>query len=320
MSIQTELTRISNAKAIIRNKLIALGLIGQGETPKIEVLASKIGGTDGSGGIPVYDTISASVKEGETYTIHQGYHMGGTVAGVSGGGNYNLQTKSVTPSKSSQTVSSDDGYYGLSSVTVNAIPAAYQDVTSVTATADDVLSTKIIVESDGSITAGTMVNNGAVSKTLTTSSTSYTVPKGYHSGLGKVNINVQSKTQSPGAEDVTVSPDANYLLSSVTISGDTNLKASNIITGTSIFGVAGTYTKTGAGETAVNAATMLTGRVGWANGTKISGSMANRGSLSATITGLGTVAGDDTYTIAAGYYSGGSVSLTSDILTQLEQI
>ena len=74
------------------------------------------------------------------------------------------------------------------------------------------------------------------------------------------------------------------------------------------------------GKTAVTAAQMLTGYQGWVNGTKITGTMANNGQISATITGLGSVTGDTQYTIPAGYTTGGTVSLTNDIETALAAI
>ena len=74
------------------------------------------------------------------------------------------------------------------------------------------------------------------------------------------------------------------------------------------------------GKTAVTAAQMLTGYQGWVSGTKITGTMANNGQISATITGLGSVTGDTQYTIPAGYTTGGTVSLTNDIETALAAI
>ena len=56
------------------------------------------------------------------------------------------------------------------------------------------------------------------------------------------------------------------------------------------------------------------------SGTKITGTMANNGQISATITGLGSVTGDTQYTIPAGYTTGGTVSLTNDIETALAAI
>ena len=181
MSTATEISRIQSARNKIRAKLVALGLVSN--TAKIDTLATAVEGIEDRG------AVSAQVKEGATYTIPKGYHNGnGTVSGVGGGGNYTLQNKSVTPTKAQQNVTPDDGYYGLSGVTVNAIPDAYQDVSDVTAAAADVLANKIIVTEEGPVT-GTMVNNGAVNASIDgLEVTSYTVPKGYHNGSGKVTL------------------------------------------------------------------------------------------------------------------------------------
>ena len=95
---------------------------------------------------------------------------------------------------------------------------------------------------DGVKYTGTMNNRGAVNQTLNTSKTSYVIPEGYHNGQGKVSITTQTKTASnPGQSNTTVTPDSGKLLSSVTVPGDSDLKAENIKKGTNIFGVAGTY-------------------------------------------------------------------------------
>ena len=62
------------------------------------------------------------------------------------------------------------------------------------------------------------------------------------------------------------------------------------------------------------------GKTAYVGGTKITGTMANNGQISATITGLGSVTGDTQYTIPAGYTTGGTVSLTNDIETALAAI
>ena len=114
---------------------------------------------------------------------------------MAGGGSYNLQSKTATPTKSQQQITADQGYYGLSDITINAIPAIYQDVSSVTAVAADVLANKIIVESDGSVTPGTMPNIGSVSATIDgLTTTSYTVPAGKHSGSGTVSLDNSIET------------------------------------------------------------------------------------------------------------------------------
>lgn len=176
MTISNEITRLQDARNVLREKAVELGIAQN--NAKIDALANAYNGITDNG------AVSATVKEGDTYTIPKGYHNGsGTVSGVKGGGNYSLQSKSITPTKNQQNVTPDSGYYGLSDVTVAAIPVQYQDVTDVTATAEDVLANKVIVTANGTVTAGTMPNNGALSLTFDPlTQNSVTIPAGYTSG------------------------------------------------------------------------------------------------------------------------------------------
>lgn len=293
MSTQTEITRLQTARNTIRTKMVALGL--GTSTDKLDALATEINGIKNNG------AVDANVKEGESYTIPAGYHNGsGTVKGVSGGGNYNLQTKTVTPTKEQQAVSPDAGYYGLSSVTVGAIPENYQDVSNTTAEEADVLANKVFVGADGAQKAGTMPNNGAVEKTLdaSTGNQSYTVAKGYHSGTGKVSIALETKSATPGEAAQDITPSAGKVLSKVTI-GAIPAKYKDV-----------------SGVTA-EAADVLTGKtIVGADGSAIEGSMADNGAISKTIDGLTQTSAD----IPAGYTSGGTVSLTDAIETALAAI
>ena len=79
-----------------------------------------------------------------------------------------------------------------------------------TAVASNVLSGKTFINSTGNTVTGTMTNQG--SKTVTPKSSSQTLSAGYYNGI--------------------------------TINGDSNLKAANIKSGVSIFGVSGSYTAT----------------------------------------------------------------------------
>lgn len=297
MSTATEISRLQTARNTIRNKMVALGL---GEsTDLLDDLATEIDGISNQG------AVSATVQEGDTYTIPAGYHNGsGTVSGISGGGNYTLQSKGpITPTKSQQSVTADNGYYGLSGVTVAAIPEAYQDVSSVTAAAGDVLATKTFVTSAGTVTAGIMTNNGAVSKTLdaTTSNQSYTVPAGYHNGSGTVSITLEEKSATPTTSSQNITPTSGKVLSSVTVNaipakfGDTTGD-----TATAAYVLAGYKAHTISSGSAV----------------QITGEMTNNGAISATIDGLTTTS----YSVSAGYTSGGTVSLTSDIEEALAAI
>lgn len=180
-TISDEILRITTDRNTIRTKLVAMGLATS--TDNLDDLADAITGITDRG------AVEATVIEGATYTIPAGYHNGsGTVTGIQGGGNYDLQSKTVTPTKSQQSITPDSGKYGLSSVTVEAIPSNYQDVSTVTAEAADVLTGKVFVGSDGVSTAGTMPANGAISGTIDgLTNTSYTIPAGYTSG-GTVSL------------------------------------------------------------------------------------------------------------------------------------
>lgn len=279
-NIATQITRITNDRNTIRNKVVDFGLAEP--TANLDALATAIDSIVNQG------AVSAQVQEGSTYTIPKGYHNGsGTVSGVAGGGNYNLQSKSVTPTKQQQSVTPDSGYYGLSDVTVAAIPQAYQDVSSVTAVAGDVLANKIIVTSDGSVTTGTMPNNGAVSQKLDTTTTSYAIPAGYHNGSGTVSIATETKSATPSKEQQTVTPTEGSVLSSVTVNA-----------------IPAEYADTS--DANATAAQILTGQTAYVDGEKVTGTMPNN-SPAATVLDTETAS----YTIPAGYHDGtGSVSLS----------
>lgn len=275
MSIANELSRIQTDRNTIRTKLVELGMATG--TANLDALATAIEGIINQG------AVSVTVKEGETYTIPKGYHNGsGTVSGVSGGGNYTLQSKTATPTKKQQNVTPDGGYYGLSDVTVAPIPDAYQDVSSVTATAGDVLTGKVYVLADGTVTTGTMPNNGTVSKTLDATTITYTIPKGYHSGTGTVKITLETKTVTPTKSTQEITPTTGKVLSKVTV----NPIPDNYID------------TTDADATAEN---ILVDKTAYVGGSKVTGTMANNGAVSKT---LDATTGNQSYTVPKGYHSG----------------
>ena len=294
MSISTELSRIQANRNTIRAKLVELGMATS--VDKLDVLASAIEGIVNRG------AVSVEIMEGQTYTIPAGYHNGsGVVRAMTDtegeAEKYKTQAKTVTPTKKQQSVTPDVGYYALSSVTVGAIPDAYQDVSSVNAVAGDVLTGKIYVTADGTVTTGTMPNNGAVNRTLDVTTISYTIPKGYHSGTGKVQIVLETKTVTPTKSVQDITPTAGKVLSKVTVAA-----------------IPDNYIDTSDADAV--AANILADKTAYVKGAKVEGTMPNNGATGGSIDGLTTTS----YTIPSGYTSGGTVNLTSDIEEALAAI
>ncbi len=136
------------------------------------------------------DTVTAAHLE-TGYTAHD--RTGAQIIGsLSPGGSPTLQSKTVTPSESSQEIEADSGYDGLDKVTVNAIPSAYVNALTNAAIADTdaqwVLDNVMFVHAQGQMGYGIMDNNGAVSATIDPGNT-YTIPQGYHNGNGTVTAN-----------------------------------------------------------------------------------------------------------------------------------
>ena len=135
------------------------------------------------------------------------YNLGG------GGGAPELQLKQATPliTNAQQIIVPDEGYDGLSKVTVNPMPAG-------------TLKTPT-VSSIGYVSAGVQTAGY-----LNTSATS---------GL---QLSTQSaKTITPTTYSQTAVASGKYTTGAVTVAGDSDLIASNIVAGKSIFGVSGNY-------------------------------------------------------------------------------
>ena len=137
------------------------------------------------------------------------YNLGG------GGGAPELQAKEATPliTNAQQIILPDEGYDGLSKVTVNPMPTG-------------TLKTPT-VNSIGYVSSGVQMAGY-----LNTSATS---------GL---QLSTQSaKTITPTTYSQTAVASGKYTTGAVTVAGDANLVSGNIISGKSIFGVAGNVTQ-----------------------------------------------------------------------------
>jgi len=155
--------------------------------------------------------------------------QGGFVTGGASGAS--LQSKTVNPSESAQTVKADNGYDGLSQVTVNAVSKTYvgSGVTKKSA------ATYTPGTSDQSIASGQYLNG-----TQTIKGDSNLTAGNIRSGVKIFNVTgsyagSSSGGSSPRLQTKTATP------SESTHKGDANLVAGNIKSGVSIFGVTGTY-------------------------------------------------------------------------------
>ena len=147
--------------------------------------------------------------------------QGGFVTGGASGAV--LQSKTVSPSESAQTIKADNGYDGLSQVTVNAVSKTYvgSGVTKKSAatytpgtsnqsiTSGQYLNGTQTIKGDSNLTAGNIKSGVSIFGV----SGIYTGSSG-----GSGSVSLQSKTVSPSESTQTVKPDSGYGgLSQVTV-------------------------------------------------------------------------------------------------------
>lgn len=164
----------------------------------------------------------------------------------------------------SDTITASDLAYGVtahdrSGAAITGLSTKDSNTTDATASASEILATKTAYVNKNKIT-GQMVNNGAVTGTITTKAQEYTIPIGYHDGSGKVSISsteqgkiiagniksgvtilgvegsytgqavsVQSnKNATPSTSSQTITPDSGYdYLAQVTVAAIPYVESSN---------------------------------------------------------------------------------------------
>ncbi len=203
----------------------------EGNSVAADVLASKTFSNDSDTGLtgtmPNNGAVSQSLGINGTYNIPAGYHNG------SGKVTQSITMKAAAtynPSTSAQTIAA--GQYLSGAQTVAA--------TTGTSVVGDVLSGKTFNSANGIGLTGTMHNNGSVgTQSLTTEGAEYTIPAGYHNGLGKVKAAI------------------------------TGLIASVIKAGTAVGGILGTFTA----DATATSGHILSGATAYVNGNKVTGNI-----------------------------------------------
>lgn len=148
MSIASQITRLQNIKTAIRNALVNKGISAASshdmEDFAADIAAIATGATLQSKTVTPkaaqqtvspdsgYDGLSSVVVKGDSDLVAGNIKSGVEIFGVTGSyapASVSLQSKSVTPSTSAQTVTPDSGYDGLSRVNVAAISTQTKSVT-----------------------------------------------------------------------------------------------------------------------------------------------------------------------------------------------
>lgn len=205
------------------------------------------------------------VEIGEEYIIPEGYHNGSGRVRVDAAEQNKIIPENI---KSGVSILNVEG------------ASAIKDTSDATANEIEILSGKTAYV-NGNRLSGTMPNKGAVEAIISSVNETYTVPKGYHNGSGKVSIS--------SIEQAKIIPE-------------------NIKSGVDILGVTGSHLS-GIDTSDANAVSneILSNKTAYVNGSKVTGTMINRGAVTGTISRV-----DGEYTVAEGYHNGnGKVAISS---------
>lgn len=171
-------------------------------------------------------------------------------------------TVNPTPTASGKTVTIPAGYYSTQttkdvSTGSATVPSSISGSTATVSTGTNTLTLTKTVSVTPSVTAGYISSGTAGNSTVS------------------LTANVTTKaaaTYTPTTTNQTISS-GTYLTGTQTISGDVNLVAANIKSGTSIFGVSGSYSGLDTSDATAAATDIVSGQTAYVDGRKIEGSL-----------------------------------------------
>lgn len=185
------------------------------------------------------------------------------------------------------------------------------------ATAANVRKNKTFTSSSGYSVTGTMPDVTHAKPSISVNdangivTASHTTAAGYTDAgttSNTLQLSVQGATTiTPSALEQTAVAAGFYTKGAVKVAGDADLKAANIRNGVSIFNVTGTYTS----DATADATHILKDKIAYSKGSKITGTMANNGTVSPAALSAG-----GSYTIPAGYHSGSGKVTTKTLAEQ----
>lgn len=171
--------------------------------------------TTGAVTVSAVPTETKTITANGTYTPSAGKYFSSVEVSIAGDAP-TYQSKTVSPSATVQTVTADSGYDALSDVTVNAIQTETKSITPTT-------STQIVTPTSGKYLTEVSVGAIQTETKSITSNGTYTPTSGKWFSSVSVNVagdsfNTQTKSVTPTESEQTVAPDAGYDgLSSVTV-------------------------------------------------------------------------------------------------------
>ena len=195
------------------------------------------------------------------------------------------------------------------------------DLSFITATSDKILTGYIGSDIEGNPVEGTMVDNGQVTHTLNAGN-SYTIPAGYHNGSGVISANILSSQTIADASAGDILTGRTAWVNGAKITGsmpNQGAKTASLNAGGSYTIPAGYHNGSGkvtanslASQTSATASAshILAGYNAWVNGSKVNGSMPNRGSAGTSLNC------GQSYTIPLGYHSGSGKVTANSLASQ----
>lgn len=199
---------------------------------KATAIAQAVGAT-GTTFTSVIATLGTIVDQGKktqtlsagttSYTISAGYHNGqGSVSVTKGTAKVGTEDRTWSNNGTvslncGQSLSVGAGVYYTGTITANSLASQTTVDSGKTAVTAATMLTGYQGWVNGSKITGTMPYHDGQNIVLDTSTTSYTIPAGYHNRNGEVSISTQEKSITASRSDQTVTPDTGKVLSKVTV-------------------------------------------------------------------------------------------------------